>query len=73
MFRLRTIPIFVVVSLISIGSGADAEQKSAYEVAFNCTKALWDANLAYMQAKGGRSTAADKIEGGCRYIRVRKD
>ena len=69
MFGLRTIPL----SFISIGSGAHAKRKSAYEVAFNCPKALWDANLAYMQAKGGRSTAADNIEGGCRYIRVRKD
>jgi len=58
---LRIIAIVFAVSFSSTGSGAN----SAYEVAFDCTKALWDSNLANMQAKGASLTDADKIEGGC--------
>lgn len=67
----KIVAIVFAVGCISVGSGLGAELKSAYEVAFHCTKVAWDADISDLQAKEGSATVPDKIEEGCIFFRVR--
>ena len=65
------VSVIFAVGLLSVGSGMDTDEKSAYEAAFHCIIVGWITDVSDIQGKGGHATVADKMEAGCIIFEAR--
>ena len=63
--------IVLAVGFICIGSGIDAEQKSAYKAVVNCIQTGWKALGSGLPRDNSHADKAEKIKGACMYFKVR--
>ena len=65
-----TVSLIIAVGFINFVSGIVLERKSAYDEAWKCTKAGWDADVSALQLGGGPKNEDEIIEACCIYFRV---